>query len=123
MPKPAANARATLIGCPSCSGVLSVVREDDTRHIQFICSIGHTFALQTLLEAKESQLETGLWSVISLMEHIDMILEFFVKQVEDGTLPVEKEGLLARRDQVRSQSTAIRRLIDETQPPDLDPRS
>lgn len=122
MPKPVPDARATLIGCPSCSGVLSVRREHDTRHLQFICSIGHTFSLQTLLEAKENQVETGLWSLISLLEHIEMIMEFFLKQVEEGSLPIEKEGLLVRREQARNQAAMIRKLIEETQAPDLDVR-
>ena len=116
MPLPAPQFDLTLIGCPACAGVLSVRHESP--HLRFECSIGHAFSIQSLLQAKEEQLETCLWSVISLLEHVDMLCGI-VEQIDGGAVAAQKEGLARRARQVETQLHQIRRLIEDTETPDF----
>ena len=117
MPPPGPQFTPTLIGCPACAGVLSVRRESP--HLRFECSIGHAFSLQSLFQAKEEQLETCLWSVTSLLEHVEMLCGMFVEQIDAGEVEAQREGLTRRAHQVRAQLHQIRQLIEETETPDL----
>lgn len=123
MPRSKRDARLTRIGCPDCSGVLSQVKEGDGPHLQFICSIGHAYSLYSLLEAKEMQLEHALWSVVSLLEHVAIIDERLLKDIDENGFAAPTQGLVTRIRQVHAQTLQIRQLIEETVAPNLDPKS
>ncbi|HKN87682.1 MAG TPA: hypothetical protein VJV04_12540 [Nitrospiraceae bacterium] len=72
------------------------------------------------MQAKEAQLEDGLWSAISLFQHVGMLDELLLKQIQEHELPIGTEGLDARLKQVRAQAALIRTAIEETVSPDLD---
>ncbi len=67
---------ATMIGCPACAGVLQL-QSNAHGHQQFVCTVGHTFTLDTLYQAKEEQFERAQWSTTVLMEHLIMIVQMF----------------------------------------------
>jgi hypothetical protein len=71
------------------------------------------------LQAKEEQLETCLWSVISLLEHVDMLCGMFVEQIDAADVTAQRQGLLRRARQAKTQVHQIRQLIEETETPDL----
>ena len=121
MPAPKQDVRVTLIGCPDCSGVLSQLQDGDGPHIRFACSVGHAYSLYSLLQAKEEQLEQGFWSVVSLLEHVAMIDEVLLRHVEENRLPTPTDGLAARVRQVREQVVQIRKIIEDTTAPGLEP--
>jgi hypothetical protein len=72
-----------------------------------------------LLQAKEEQLETCAWSVISLLAHVDMICGMFMDQIDAGEVAAPREGLARRARQVKAHLHEIRQLIEETDTPDL----
>lgn len=109
----------TLLGCPDCSGVLSVEKEGAEGHLRYTCHVGHRFSLNSLVEAKENQLEEAFWSVVSLLQHIGMICTE-VKNHSDST--DLRSRTQARIKQVQEHEKAIRVLIEETDPPILEPR-
>jgi len=117
MPRPGPEFEPTLIGYPACAGVLSVQRE--SAHLQFCCSIGHGFSIESLLQAKEEDLEKCLWSVLSLLEHVEMIGGMFIRQIDAGRLPVPKDGLVERIHQAKEQILQVRHIIEETVTSDL----
>src|SRR5262245_34041849 len=59
---------ATDLGCPDCSGVLQVAVFGPRRYLRFRCRVGHAFSGETLLEAKEEQLERALFSAGETLE-------------------------------------------------------
>ena len=120
MPRLPQETECTLIGCPDCSGVLSRVQDDDSAHVQYICHVGHVYSIFSLLEAKEVQLEHALWSVVSLLQHVEMIDESLLAHIDENGMPISKEGLLVRREQVRAQLALVRNIIEETRPPTLE---
>jgi two-component system, chemotaxis family, protein-glutamate methylesterase/glutaminase len=122
MPLSDRDPQATFMGCPDCSGVLSQVKDGDGPHLHFICRVGHAYSLHSLVQAKEEQLEHALWSAISLLEHVAMIDELLLRDINESGGPTPTQGLAARIRQVQAQSLQLRRLIEETVAPELDPQ-
>ncbi len=99
-------------GCPDCRGVLYVAALGKRGWLSFRCRIGHAFAGDTLLAAKENQLEKALWDSL---EVLDELVQLY--QVLDGrrranpTAPADPEydRRIARALKHRRQ---LRRLID-----------
>ena len=108
------------VGCPDCSGVLSLFKDGDGPHLRFVCKIGHAYSLYSLLQAKEEQLEHTLWSAISLFQYVEMLDELLLAHIDENGLATQTEGLAARLKQVRAQAARIRTVIEETASPDLD---
>ncbi|WP_447983021.1 hypothetical protein [Nitrospira sp. Nam74] len=116
---PLHDAQCTLIGCPSCAGVLSKIQDGDGVHVRYLCHVGHAFSLHDLLQAKEDQLEHALWSAISLLQHIEMIDEALLQHIDENGIPITKQGLLDRQEQVRAHLALVRKVIGETRPASL----
>ena len=60
----------TDIGCPDCRGVLAVREDVKRRHLAFSCRVGHAYSGESLIAAKEDQLEESLWSAVEVYEEI-----------------------------------------------------
>lgn len=121
MPKPAHNATPTLISCPGCAGVMSIIEEPDGSHVQLVCSVGHTYTLSTLLQAKEDDVERALWAVAAFLEHIQMINELVVRQIDGNHLFIDQAGIERRSRQAEVQGKQIRQMIEESNVADLEP--
>jgi two-component system chemotaxis response regulator CheB len=107
---------ATMISCPACAGVLAQVREDSSD--RFVCSVGHRFSYESLLEAKEDELETTMWSSMALLAHLDMVIQKLLEQ-PDGEQQGRRESLQARISQARLHAKQLRAMIEETRRPNL----
>jgi hypothetical protein len=59
--------------CPDCYGNLSL-RVMGRRHLLFICRIGHSYDLLSLLESKEADLEHRVWSSVLGYEEMAALL-------------------------------------------------
>jgi len=106
------DAGPTMISCPACAGVLHA--ESSThRHLVFVCSVGHTFSLEDLYQAKEESVEEYEWSVVALLKHLQMILGLLLES-PSGTEPFSVETIRRREVQVREQIARIEQVIQET---------
>jgi two-component system, chemotaxis family, protein-glutamate methylesterase/glutaminase len=74
-------AQLTDVGCPGCRGVLAATQLGDGGHLAFSCRVGHTFGLESLLQAKEEQLEEALWTATEAFEEISMLNEEFAARI------------------------------------------
>lgn len=119
MPTPGTSPTPTLISCPGCIGVLSLVKVEDTGHLEMTCTVGHKFSLQSLLAAKEEELERGLWSVVALLEHVEMVNRFMLNQLDQAAAPAIQDRLKARIARIQVHKHQIRQIIEESEPPDL----
>ena len=68
----AEGADLTDIGCPDCRGVLAV-EERSSGQLAFFCRVGHAYSGQSLVVAKEDQLENALWSAVETYEEVAML--------------------------------------------------
>jgi two-component system chemotaxis response regulator CheB len=106
----------TVIGCPDCSGVLRVTGEGPQEHLHYTCVVGHSFSLNSLLEAKEDQVEQALWSIVSLLQHVGMICTELKKQ-SDSELTRQLDVRIA---QVKAHENMVREIITKSDPPALE---
>jgi two-component system, chemotaxis family, protein-glutamate methylesterase/glutaminase len=110
--------RATMIGCPACAGVLGLAQQNGVVRPHLMCSVGHKFSLESLLEAKEEELEKAMWSVIAVLAHVDMITKKLMEQPGPGNGKL-MEALYKRMTQGRRQASQLRAMLEETERPDL----
>ena len=58
--------------CPDCAGNLVVRR--DAEYLSFRCRVGHAYSVVELIAAKETTLETRLWSAVFAFEELQAML-------------------------------------------------
>jgi hypothetical protein len=114
------NGEPVLITCPGCAGVLSLVHESATEHTHYTCQVGHRFTLPSLLAAKEEEVEKTLWAAMAFLEHVEIITHGYLDESAQSGLAIDRSGMKGRLCQVAEQRVALRKLIDETQPANLD---
>jgi two-component system, chemotaxis family, protein-glutamate methylesterase/glutaminase len=69
--------------CPECHGPLW--ERETNGVIQFRCRVGHTFADEVLLEAKDGEVEAAMWSAIeALEEHAELIRKVAGRMADSG---------------------------------------
>jgi two-component system chemotaxis response regulator CheB len=117
MPKSRIPGTPTTIGCPDCSGVLNAAEEGTGHHRRYVCQVGHSFSLHSLLEAKENQLEETLWSAVSLLQHVEMICGELKAHPHTQDL---RQQLDRRIQQVRAHEEAVSKVIHDGGPPSID---
>ncbi|PWU19626.1 MAG: hypothetical protein C5B48_13325 [Candidatus Rokuibacteriota bacterium] len=119
MAKPNGEAALTAIGCPGCAGVLTAIDEGRRDYVSYVCTIGHSYSLFDLLDAKEQQFEHGLWSLLSVLAHLEMAYHRLLEHVDQGGARISKEPVEGRLRQVQDDARRIRELVEQDQPPDL----
>ncbi len=110
---------SSMLGCPACAGVLAQRRDPGDDRMRRECTVGHRFSFESLLEAKEEQLEQAFWSAIVLLAHVDLIISHLRAQSEPPAFHQRLQQMNKRRDQVREQAMRVRRMLEETVRPDL----
>jgi len=109
---------ATMIGCPACAGVLAMGWDQGSVRPHLTCSVGHKFSLDSLLEAKEEELEKAMWSAIALFAHLDMIIRKLLEQPGQDNRKLH-EALQKRAAHGRRQAAQLRAMVEETERPNL----
>jgi len=101
------------ISCPDCPGVLAASRSE--RYLGFRCRIGHAYSLKDLIVAKEVRLEEALWAPITALEELATILEDLLSQ-DRARIPSKRSILERRVAAARRHASAIRAIIEESEP-------
>ena len=105
--------------CPDCGGALAVRAEGDAEYLVFVCQVGHSYSVTTLLSGKEERLEGVLWSGVYLLEELaDVLADLDARGALDGAHPA-RPAAQRRIDRLRDQATRLRRLLDDNEPIDL----
>jgi hypothetical protein len=103
--------RFTGIGCPDCSGVLTL-RTHGTL-VTFACRIGHMYSCAELLASKEEILERQLWTAFSSLEELAILLEDFRRH---GLEPTDPESQRRRGAIARDQAARLWSIIEADRP-------
>jgi len=118
-PPPSATREPDLVplSCPDCFGVLRFEREGPHRHLLYRCQIDHRYSMDSLLHAKEAQLERTLWSATLLLKQMAYAYEDLLGEMKN--LPAAERKRLTRRiHEVRAQCLAIRTMIEASHAPE-----
>lgn len=111
----------TEIGCPDCRGVLAVEELGDEGHLRFSCQIGHQFSQESLLGAKEDQVETMLWNSIETYEEVRLLYGFLSTRAKPGAIP-DGEALQRRAQRAQHLSKTLQEVLKQDGPPELQPK-
>jgi two-component system chemotaxis response regulator CheB len=60
------------LGCPECSGGMYRIGTGNAVH--FACHVGHSFSPQTLVAARDDNVEAALWTAISALQEKAVVL-------------------------------------------------
>jgi two-component system chemotaxis response regulator CheB len=88
--------------------------------IRFRCHTGHAYSIDSLVLAISAAIEESLWIAIRALEEGDMLLRTVVEHVR-GHTGNAAETLLIRAAEVRRQSEAIRKIVMEHEPIEVEP--
>jgi hypothetical protein len=106
----------TDIGCSDCRGVLAVREEGSQGHLAFTCRVGHAFSGESLLKAKEEQLEDGLWSAVEVYEELLLLhQEMAARARRNGVRPIAV-AYQQRAKRAEAGMAALRALIERDRP-------
>jgi CheY-like chemotaxis protein len=97
----------TSIGCPDCSGVLSAREEGDTGLLVFRCTVGHTFSNESLIAAKEEQLESALWAAVELFREVALICGELAARAERGGPGAQPDTYACRIERARQHEAQL----------------
>lgn len=101
----------TSFGCPDCSGVLTVKEEGNLGLLVFRCTVGHTFSSESLIAAKEEQLENALWTVVELFQEIDHLCGELASRAKDGGPNAQSAAYTRRAGRARDLAERVRQII------------
>jgi len=107
------NWTVSQVGCPDCAGVLKLTRDGRHGHHRYKCYVGHRFSTQSLLKAKEAQLEIALWSTLVLLAHIEMVCSNLIRERQSARASHTKPLQLRIRE-ARVHEHKIRTVIEST---------
>jgi two-component system chemotaxis response regulator CheB len=80
------------LGCPECSGGLSVVETGNA--VQYVCHTGHAYSPESLLAARDENIESALWTAISALQERAAVLTDLARRAEQAG---NGDGRLHRR--------------------------
>ncbi|OQW32798.1 MAG: hypothetical protein A4E19_05425 [Nitrospira sp. SG-bin1] len=106
--------RVVPLSCPDCSGVLRMNREGRHKHVVYRCQVDHRYTPNSLLEAKEKQVERVLWSAVVLLKQLD---EAYGHMLKDMPAEADRQSLQRRVQEAARQCLAIRAMIESTHAP------
>jgi len=99
------------LGCPDCAGVLRV-NGSGNRHPIYECYVGHRFTTASLLQAKEAQLESALWSTQVLLAHVEMVCHTILRDKRQAARM--QRPVRQRMREAQAQQQTIRDIIEST---------
>jgi two-component system, chemotaxis family, protein-glutamate methylesterase/glutaminase len=106
----------TDFGCPDCRGVLAVRDEGKQGYLAFSCRVGHVFSGETLIAAKEEQVEDALWCLVELYEEVVILHEELHDRARRRGLTAVAGGYRRRAERARAAVSALRALNEEDTP-------
>jgi hypothetical protein len=110
------------LACPDCCGVLTVAIEGRKGHLNFVCRVGHVYALPDLLLAKEQVLEERLWSALTATEELIALLRD-LETSADECWPGGEEQCRDRRGALEAYAETLRRVVEKERPPVVEPEA
>lgn len=106
----------TDLGCAECRGVLCVAEVGKGGLLIFRCRVGHTFSLDSLLEAKEEQLEEALWTTLEVFEELVQLYGEAARRGKTRGERTRSAELERRRARAQNHRRALKRLIESDGP-------
>lgn len=101
----------TDLGCPDCRGVLAIREVGKQGHLAFSCRVGHGFSGESLLRAKEEQLEDALWCAVEAYEEVMLLHEEMALRASANRLAARRAAYEQRLGRARESVATLRAII------------
>ena len=102
--------------CPECNGTLWEIREGEL--LRFRCRVGHAYGAESLLAAKNEELEGALWTALRTLEEKSALHRRLAEKAQAGqNLRVAKNFRDTAEDMHRQAQTIRSVLLEREQPP------
>ena len=95
--------------CPSCGGVLSVVRTGPP--LRFRCQVGHAFTADTLAQEQEGRVDEALRVALRIIEERAELVARMAAEGRQGGRPAVAEIYDARAREYRDYADQIRKAV------------
>jgi two-component system chemotaxis response regulator CheB len=103
------------LGCPECTGGMNVVHDGTVTY--YVCHTGHSYSPQTLLAARDDNLEAALWTALSGMQEKVMVYQDLAARAEQGGDQDAYRGYEAAAARIRHTVELLREHIMAEVPP------
>lgn len=97
--------------CPECNGTLWEVKDGKT--LRFRCRVGHAYGAESLLAAKNEELEVALWTALRTMEEKAALHRRLSEQAKARKSSIVAKHFRTTADELLQQAQAIRGLLLE----------
>ena len=106
-----ASPAATGLTCPDRGGSLTVRADGGSGYFHFRCRIGHVFALESLVAAKEDGVERCLWVAVTALEEL-LALGRDLQRAEGALGPGQDNDLSDRIARLQADVETVRRVAE-----------
>jgi two-component system chemotaxis response regulator CheB len=106
----------TDLGCPDCRGVLGVAGQGESGFLLFRCRVGHAFSVESLLQLKEDELESSLWTTIELCEELASLSSYLADSADGGSHRAAAARWRRRISTARRHAAALRGIVAKAGP-------
>jgi two-component system chemotaxis response regulator CheB len=103
--------------CPECNGTLWEVREGEL--LRFRCRVGHAYGTESLLAAKNDELESALWTALRTLEERAALHQRLAKHAAERDNPRVAKHFRGSAEDMQRQAQSIRSLLLEREEPPL----
>ena len=103
--------------CPECNGTLWEIREGEL--LRFRCRVGHAYGAESLLSAKNEELEGALWTALRTLEEKSALHRRLAEKAQAGQNLRVAKNFRASAEDMHQQAQTIRNLLLEREQPPL----
>jgi two-component system chemotaxis response regulator CheB len=111
--------RASGFSCPGCGGGLWELDEGDS--VRFRCHVGHSFSLESMLAAQDSELDKALFTAVRALREKAAMGRRLARRMRERNVGDVEERLHDDARQAEEAAEALRVLILERVPRAVDP--
>ncbi|HJS99479.1 MAG TPA: chemotaxis protein CheB [Terriglobales bacterium] len=106
--------RPSAYACPECNGILWEIREGEL--VRFRCRVGHAYGAESLVAAKDDELEGALWTALRTLEEKMALHRRLCQDAERRENPKVANHFRQSAEDMQQQAKAIRSLLLEREP-------
>jgi hypothetical protein len=86
-----------LLSCPACHGALEPTKEEADGVVSYLCRLGHRYSPRELLVGKELDVEQLLWSSLTALDELIVILVELEERGEASGPDFQRRAAAARK--------------------------
>ena len=97
------------VACPDCGGNLK--RRDDAGGETYRCRVGHTYGVQSLLNAQQDQLEQAIWVSMRILMDRERVLERLAEDYRKKDRPQLAQSMTERANELAQEYQVLRNAL------------